>query len=303
MTGAALDARVRVQRGAYTLDVALRARAGEIVAVMGPSGAGKSTLFDAIAGFVPLTVGQVRLDERTVDAASGSRVAPQRRGIVLLGQEPRLFPHLSARENIAFGPRARGTAHAVARAEADAWLERVGLAGMGDRRPALLSGGQQQRVALARALATAPRLLLLDEPLTSLDPETAAGIRALLRAQLTETGTTALVATHYAVDAASLAGRLVVLEEGRITQEGDVQAVLDAPATPFVWAVAATMPGRESWSARVDGVQAAHGEVVVRARTSAGEDVELRMPLGAGVAPGTIITVHAPRSPSGQKAG
>jgi molybdate transport system ATP-binding protein len=292
MTGAALDARVRVQHGAYALDVELQADAGEIVAVMGPSGAGKSTLFDAIAGFVPLTAGQVLLDERTVDAASGPRIPPQRRGIVLLGQEPRLFPHLSARENIAFGPRARGTARAVARAEADAWLERVGLVGTGDRRPAQLSGGQQQRVALARALATAPRLLLLDEPLTSLDPETAAGIRTLLRAQLSETGTTALVATHDAVDAESLAGRLVVLEAGRIMQEGGVRAVLDAPATLFVEAVAATLPGREGWSARVDGVQAADGHVVVRARTRAGEDVELRMPPDAGVTRGAIITVR-----------
>jgi len=147
-------------------------------------------------------------------------------------------------------------------------------------------------VALARALATAPRLLLLDEPLTSLDPETAAGIRSLLRAQLSETGTTALVATHDAVDAESLAGRLVVLEGGRITQQGDVRAVLEAPATLFVAAVAATLPGREGWSARVDGVQAADGHVVVRARTRAGEDVELRMPPDAGVTRGAIITVR-----------
>nr|WP_274637351.1 ATP-binding cassette domain-containing protein [Microbacterium bovistercoris] len=309
MSGAGLEVRVRVERGAYVLDAALRADAGEIVAVMGPSGAGKSTLFDAIAGFVPLDAGEVRLDGRTLEAASGVRVGPQHRGVVLLGQQPRLFPHLSARENVAFGPRARGTGRRAARTDADGWLDRVGLAGMGARRPAQLSGGQQQRVALARALATAPRVLLLDEPLTSLDPATAADIRALLRDQLAATGTTALIATHDAADAASLAGRLVVLEAGRITQEGGVREVLDAPATPFAAAVAATLPDRrgegsgggsgggsgDGWAARIEDVRAGGSGVVVRARTATGEDILLQLPAGAGAIPGGTITVSAGR--------
>jgi molybdate transport system ATP-binding protein len=297
MTGAGLEARVRVERGAYTLDAVLQIEPGEVVAVMGPSGAGKSTLFDAIAGFVPLAAGEVRLDGRTVEAASGAHVGPQHRGVVLLGQEPRLFPHLSARENIAFGPRARRTARAAARTDADAWLDRVGLGGLGARRPAQLSGGQQQRVALARALATSPRVLLLDEPLTSLDPETAAGIRALLRDQLAETGTTAVVATHDAADAAALARRLVVLEAGRITQAGTVREVLDRPATPFVTAVAATVPGRpgDGWAARIEDVQPGESGLVVRARTAAGDDVLLQLPPGAPAAVGATITVSTGR--------
>ena len=108
---------------------------------------------------------------------------------------------------------------------------------MGARRPAELSGGQQQRVAIARALATAPAALLLDEPLTSLDTETAADLRAMLREQLSATHTTAVVATHDAVDSVSLADALVVVEEGRVTQAGRVRDVLRAPASRFVAAV------------------------------------------------------------------
>ena len=157
---------------------------------------------------------------------------------MLLGQDARLFPHLTARENIAFGPRARGIDRKVALGDADDWLWRVGLPGMGDRRPAQLSGGQQQRVAIARALATSPQVLLLDEPLTSLDPETAADVRAMLHDQLAATHVTAIVVTHDAVDAAALATRLVVLEGGRVTQAGSVRDVLRAPATRFVATVA-----------------------------------------------------------------
>ncbi len=296
MTGAALQARVRVDRGGYTLDAALQADAGQIVAVMGPSGAGKSTLFDAIAGFVPLTGGQVSLDGRTVDSASGPHVDPRHRGVVMLGQEPRLFPHLSARENIAFGPRARRIPRAAARAEAETWLARVGLAGMGDRRPAQLSGGQQQRVALARALATSPRVLLLDEPLTSLDPETAAGIRLLLSDQLADTGTTAIVATHDAADAVSLAARLVVLEAGRITQSGVVRDVLDGPATPFVAAVAAAHRGGPAadWQAVVESVEAGGTGRRVQARTADGVRAVFELPESSGVVPGAVVTVHRP---------
>ncbi|KRB38741.1 sulfate/molybdate ABC transporter ATP-binding protein [Microbacterium sp. Root180] len=240
MTGTGLDARVVVERPAFRLDAEVTAAPGEVVAVMGPSGAGKSTLLGALAGLVDLGEGHIRLGDRELDRAPRPRVrtTPSQRGIVLLGQEPRLFPHLTAHENIAFGLRVRGVAKAGALGEADEWLWRVGLDGMGDRRPAELSGGQQQRVALARALATAPAALLLDEPLTSLDTETAADIRALLHHQLAATHTTAIVATHDAVDAVSLASSLVVLEDGRVTQSGPVRHVLASPATRFAAAVA-----------------------------------------------------------------
>jgi molybdate transport system ATP-binding protein len=238
MTGAALDARVVVERaGGYRLDVSLQAEPGEVVAVMGPSGAGKSTLLAAIAGIVRLSDGTVTIDGEIVASVRRS-VPPARRGAVLLGQEPRLFPHLTARANVAFGLRARGVPRADAERTADDWLWRVGLPGSGDRRPADLSGGQQQRVAVARALAVEPRVLLLDEPLTSLDPETAGDIRAMISEQLAPAHATVVLVTHDAVDAAAMAHRLVMIEDGRVTQEGTVRDVLAAPATRFAAAIA-----------------------------------------------------------------
>lgn len=238
--GASLEAEIVVhRRGSFRLDISLRAAGGEIVAIMGPSGAGKSTLLAAIAGLVRLDEGSVRIGGEEVAAARPHRnVRPEHRGVALLGQEPRLFPHLSVRENVAFGPRSRRISRAAARASADEWLARVGLPGTGDRRPAELSGGQQQRVAIARALAASPRLLLLDEPLTSLDPETAGDIRAVLQAQLATARATALFVTHDAVDAAAIASRLIIVEGGRIAQQGPVREVFDAPATRFAATIA-----------------------------------------------------------------
>lgn len=239
---AGLDARVVARRGAFVLGAEVQVPAGEVVALMGPSGAGKSTLLGVLAGLTAFDEGDVRLHGRVLDSRSAGspprRTAPPSRGVVLLGQDPRVFPHLTAHDNVAFGLRAHGAPRAAAAAGAAEWLRRVGLEGLGDRRPAQLSGGQQQRVALARALATEPAALLLDEPLTSLDTETAGDVRALLHQQLAATRTTALVATHDAVDAVALASRLVVLEDGRVTQSGPVREVLAAPATRFAAAVA-----------------------------------------------------------------
>ena len=238
MSAGALDAHLVVQRGRMRLDAALAAAPGERIAVMGPSGAGKSTLLAAIAGLVPVASGHVRIDG--VEIAGTHPVPPHRRGVVLLGQDPRLFPHLTAAENIAFGVQAHGANRATALSTARDWLARVGLPGIDHSRPSRLSGGQQQRVALARALATRPRILLLDEPITALDPETAADIRTLLAAQLTESGVTAVIVTHDALDAVALAERLVILEDGRVTQQAPVREVLAAPATRFAAAVAGT---------------------------------------------------------------
>lgn len=233
MTGGALDAHVVVERrDGFRVDVTLAIEPGQTVAVMGPSGAGKSTLLSAIAGLEASTGGHVRIDGAEL---SGPRPVPaNKRGVVLLGQDPHLFPHLSVRDNVAFGLRARGIDRTHARREADEWLARVGLDGRGDRMPRELSGGQQQRAALARALATSPRILLLDEPLTALDPETASDIRGVLHAQLAHSGATTLIVTHAAVDAASLATRLLVIESGTVTQEGPVRDAFAAPATRFV---------------------------------------------------------------------
>ncbi|MCK6081747.1 ABC transporter ATP-binding protein [Microbacterium sp. EYE_5] len=248
-----LQAHVVVDRPRFRVDVAIDAAAGETVAIMGPSGAGKSTLLDALAGLVPLNGGEVVVAGRTVERAAEPRVhtPPMHRGVVLLGQDPRLFPHLSARENVAFGPRAGGTPAAQARADADAWIDRVGLGGLESRMPRELSGGEQQRVAIARALAASPRVVLLDEPLVALDPVTASEIRGMLREQLA--GVTTVAVTHDAGDAVALAERLFVIEAGAVVQSGPVRQVFGAPASAFVASVADMnrMPGvaaRGGWT-------------------------------------------------------
>ncbi|WP_228495865.1 sulfate/molybdate ABC transporter ATP-binding protein [Microbacterium sp. VKM Ac-2870] len=250
MTAPALAAHVIVQRDGFVLDAEITAAGGEVVAVMGPSGAGKSSVLAVISGLLRASGGEVRIDSEVVSSAD-VQTSPQRRGVVLLGQDPHLFPHLSARDNVAFGISVSGgggraAARVERRARAEQWLERVGLAGRGHRRPAELSGGQQQRVALARALATEPRVLLLDEPFTALDPATRGDIRAMLVARLPAAEVTTVMVTHDVVDAVALATRLIVLEDGRVSQEGAVRDVLMTPASDFVATLAGMnrVPGR-----------------------------------------------------------
>jgi molybdate transport system ATP-binding protein len=232
---AALDAVVQVRQGGFLLDVALQASAGSVVAVVGPNGAGKSTLLRVLAGLLPLTSGRVVLTGRVLaDAAQALHLPPYERSVGLLFQDYRLFPHLSVRDNVAFGLRARGTRRRQARAAADAWLGRLGLDGLGDRRPAALSGGQAQRVALARALAVEPALLLLDEPLAALDAGTRAAVRADLRRHLAAFGGPSLLVTHDPLEAMTLADRLVVLERGRVVQSGTPREVARRPRTRYV---------------------------------------------------------------------
>ncbi|TFD26445.1 sulfate/molybdate ABC transporter ATP-binding protein [Cryobacterium lyxosi] len=234
-----LAANLQLTRGGFTLDVQLTLAPGEVLALLGPNGSGKSTVLDLLAGLATPDTGTITLDGATL-TAPGRLVAPENRAIGLLGQEPLLFPHLSARANVAFALRvgeARLNA-ASARVQADRWLDRVGLAGLGNSLPGALSGGQQQRVALARALAAGPRVLLLDEPMAALDAETAPFIRQLIREQLAETGTSAIIVTHDIVDAVVLAHRVAVLHHGALIDEGTTAAVLAAPQNPFVAALA-----------------------------------------------------------------
>jgi len=250
MTGT-LHADVAVRLGSLDLDVALEASPEEVVAVVGPNGAGKTTLLRALAGLVRLDRGRVTLGDLVVDdVASGVRLAPEERPVAVVFQGSLLFPHLSALDNVAFGLRARGARRAGARRQAEGWLERVGLdPDHGVRRPAQLSTGQAQRVALARALATEPALLLLDEPLSAVDVAAKGQLRRLLREQLAGSPAVRLVVTHDPVDAMALADRLVVVEGGRVTQEGPLIDVTTRPRSAWV----AQLAGLNLYRGTVDG--------------------------------------------------
>lgn len=230
-----LDACLGLDRGQLRLDVALSLRAGEVVALVGPNGAGKSTVLRALAGLLPLRTGYIDLAGRRVDdPATGQFTGPERRATGLVFQDYLLFPHLSVLDNVAFGPRCAGLGRAAARAEAAGWLARLGLTGYARCRPAELSGGQAQRVALARALAVRPALLLLDEPLAALDAGTRLDVRAELAGRLADHPGATMLVTHDLMDAMVLADRLLVIEQGRIVQQGAPAAVAAAPRTDYV---------------------------------------------------------------------
>lgn len=230
-----LEAHVGVRLGGLDLDVELAVDDGEVVAVLGPNGAGKTTLLRALAGLLAIDQGRVVLDGRVLDDAdAGTFVAPEHRAVGYVFQDHLLFPHLTALENVAFGLRARGVGRVAARVTARHWLERVGLGTSAGERPRRLSGGQAQRVALARALAVEPRLLLLDEPLAALDAATRAEVRRDLRHHLAGLGGARLLVTHDPVDALLLADRLVIVEAGRVTQQGTGPEVSARPRSSYV---------------------------------------------------------------------
>jgi iron(III) transport system ATP-binding protein len=208
----------------------LTVRRGEIAVLVGGSGSGKTTLLRIAAGLERAEAGRVRLRGMDVDGASARRfVPPERRALGMVFQEHALWPHLSARENVAVA-LPPGTARPGAAAEA--LLEAVELAGLADRRPGTLSGGQQQRVALARALATGSDLLLLDEPLSSLDGAVRDRLRPLIRDMLRRDDRAALFVSHDRLDAWRLADRILVLEHGALSQCAAPQAMYASPASP-----------------------------------------------------------------------
>lgn len=227
-----LKARVKVNRAGFALDVHLEVDEGETVAILGPNGAGKTTLLRALAGLVQM-VGRVELaGEVLEDSARGLRIPTERRQIGLVFQDHILFPHLSVLDNVAFGLQAQGRRDA--KQVARRWLEGAGLGERAASMPRELSGGQAQRVALLRTLATEPKLLLLDEPLSALDVTIRAEVRRELSRQLASFRGVRLLVTHDPVEAIALADRLVVLEQGRIVQSGTPGEVTARPRSRFV---------------------------------------------------------------------
>jgi molybdate transport system ATP-binding protein len=224
-----------VRLGTLDLDVEFEVAPGRIVGLLGPNGAGKTTLLRVLAGLLPPDEGTVVLDDVVLDdTRRGIHVPPEERPVGVVFQHYLLFPHLSALENVAFGLRSRGMAKAEARRTAAEWLSKVGLEGFLSNKPRQLSGGQGQRVALARALATTPRLLLLDEPLAALDASTRLETRRELRRQLDGYDGVRVLVTHDPVEAIALAERLIVLENGRISQIGTPSEIAEQPRSRYV---------------------------------------------------------------------
>lgn len=269
-------------------EVALDVQPGETLAVMGPNGAGKSTLLSSIAGLLRPDSGRAELNGRTLfkmDSAQHSWLSPHHRGTALLAQEPLLFPHLSALDNVAFGPRSAGAPKRLANSRALHWLAEVEASALAARRPAELSGGQAQRVALARALAADPALLLLDEPLAALDIRSAPLLRRLLKRVLA--GRQAIIVTHDVLDALMLADRVAVLDKGRVVEEGPVREVLNRPRSSFAAGLAGLnfVPGRLSGN----GILTDRGREIAGRLEEPGSDPGSRA--GVAVFPPSAVSV------------
>jgi ABC-type Fe3+/spermidine/putrescine transport system ATPase subunit len=209
--------------------VSLDVPEGEFLSLLGPSGCGKTTTLRLIAGFEQPDDGEVRVGGRDV-----SGLPPYRRDVNTVFQSYALFPHLTVRDNVAYGLKQSGMARARRAARARELLELVHLPDEGDRKPRQLSGGQQQRVALARALAKSPRVLLLDEPLGALDLKLRKEMQVFLKTLHADLGTTFVYVTHDQEEALAMSDRVAVMHAGRIEQIGTPREIYDAPATRFV---------------------------------------------------------------------
>ncbi|MDO9568198.1 MAG: ABC transporter ATP-binding protein [Hydrogenophaga sp.] len=220
----------RYAQGSVAVDgINLRIASGSYCCLLGPSGCGKSTTLRMIAGHESTTSGDILLENRNITALPAAN-----RGTAMMFQSFALFPHLSARDNVAFSLKMKGVDKATRQQQAQALLERVAMGHLSTRKPGELSGGQQQRVALARALITQPRVLLLDEPLSALDPFLRTQMRAELRHWQRELGLTFIHVTHSQEEAMALADTMVVMDHGRIEQVGAPREIYNRPASEFV---------------------------------------------------------------------
>lgn len=222
--------RLRVQYGDHIAihEFSLSAARGEFLTLLGPSGCGKTTFLRAVAGFAPLAGGSIIVDGKDI-----AKLPAHKRNVGLVFQSYALFPHLTVVENVAFGLRMRHVASRERKERAMEALVLVGLSQMASRYPSQLSGGQQQRVALARALVIEPAILLLDEPLSNLDPGLRVELRQEIRALQRRLGIMTILVTHDLQEALAVSDFIVVMNEGRIVDRGTPQELYDAPSDGF----------------------------------------------------------------------
>ena len=252
-----LEVDVRLVRGDFELDVSFEAADGETVALIGPNGSGKSTLVAVLAGLLSPDGGVIRLDGRTFDDET-AHLTPQERRAGAVFQDPLLFPHLNAVENVAFALRARGVPKFEARRRALEMLDRFGVGHRASARPGHLSGGEIQRVALARALIAEPDLLLLDEPTASLDARAHTQFRPLLARTIRSFPGICIFVTHDPIEAMTLGHRILVLEDGRVTQTGTPDEIRRTPRTTY----AADVVGVNLFSGRLERLPDGTGRIV-----------------------------------------
>jgi iron(III) transport system ATP-binding protein len=219
--------------GLALADVSLHVEPGTFVVLLGPSGSGKTTLLRCLAGIERISSGRIAIGSSTV-AGEKVHVPPDRRNLAMVFQDYALWPHLRARDNVAFALRRENLPRPDARARTQAMLERVGLGALADRYPNELSGGEQQRVALARALVAGTGLILCDEPLSNLDADLRERMRVEISSLVREAGATAVYITHDQAEAFALADEIGVLQDGRLIQFGRPEQVYTEPASPFV---------------------------------------------------------------------
>ncbi len=230
-------------------DLDLGIEKGEFVALLGSSGCGKTTLLRTIAGFAKPFAGSIQVAGRDV-----TQMAPDKRGMALVFQSYALWPHMTVAQNIGYGLKLQKRSRGDIEAKVAEMQDLLGLSGLGNRKPGQLSGGQRQRVALGRALAIDPEILLLDEPLSNLDARIRLTVRHEIRSLQKRLGITAIHVTHDREEAMVMADRIVIMNAGRIEQQGSPEAVYNKPASPFV----AAFMGAEnllSMQARVTGEQ------------------------------------------------
>jgi molybdate/tungstate transport system ATP-binding protein len=209
-------------------DISLHVANGEFFVLLGPTGAGKTVLLDSVAGLLPAKSGRIRLAGRDV-----THLSPEKRGVGIVYQDSALFPHLTVKDNIQYGLRYQKNSTGRQTTKLDQLVDALGIGHLLHRNVTSLSGGEKQRVALARALIVEPALLLLDEPLSALDPNFREEIREILKELHRNTGVTVLMVTHDFAEARYLAQHIAVINNGCIEQTGSVDAIFFKPATVF----------------------------------------------------------------------
>jgi molybdate transport system ATP-binding protein len=216
-----LEATIEKQLRDFPLDLSFSVRPGEIVVLTGTNGAGKSTTLNIIAGLTPHDSGRVLLGADTLShPLQGIDIPAESRKIGYVFQNSAVFPHLTVRENIAFGLRARRLSHPVIKDRVEHWLDMIGIMELAPLKAGMISGGQKQRVALARALAIEPALLMLDEPFTALDPESDRAVKSALKQNVADMQIPCIVVTHKHSDILAIAHRVCVMSRGRIVWDG-----------------------------------------------------------------------------------